>query len=404
MEATMLPGCGRGDGVNGVVRIRIVAGAVALGLASAGWAQAPAEPQATEATPAPATGTALPVPPPPPPPDPFTDYVKSLRARALAAGVSGATFDREVSGLAFNPRVVRSDRSQPGNALSTTPGDLNFAPYRRQHVDAARINGGRSRYRNLRPVLAGIEQRTGVSAAVTMAIFGHETGYGSFSGRTDLLQSFASLAFEGRRRELFAAEFIATLQLIERGIPRSRLIGSWAGATGYPQFLPSVYLRLGTDGDGDGKADIWTNQTDALASISAYLVDAGWKRDVPWGVAVQVPATLDRAALRSPLASPRCPRVFARLSRWRTMAEWKALGVRIAGAPAPADDEQARLIEPDGADATAYLVTTNYNAILDYNCSNFYALSVGLLADEVARPPAPVYQPAPTQTEVQTPQ
>jgi lytic murein transglycosylase len=218
-----------------------------------------------------------------------------------------------------------------------------------------------------------------------MAIYGHETGYGTYVGDFDLPRSLATLAYEGRRRELFTREFIATLQLIERGIPRSRLKGSWAGATGYPQFLPSMYMRLAIDGDGDGRVDIWTSEADALASIGNYLVDAGWKRGVPWGVAVRVPTSLDRSALRPLVRSPRCPRVHERHSRWLSIAEWRRLGVTFLGRGALPDTELASLLEPDGPGATGYLLTNNYRSILDYNCSNFYALSVGLLADAIVR-------------------
>jgi membrane-bound lytic murein transglycosylase B len=187
--------------------------------------------------------------------------------------------------------------------------------------------------------------------------------------------------------------------LIDKGFSRSELKGSWAGATGYPQFLPSTYLRLAVDGDGDGKADIWTSSADALASIAAYLNEAGWKPNTPWGVPAMVPSTFDRDSVKTSLVSPRCPRVHARLSRWLTIAEWKAKGIMVAGFPAPADTELASLIEPDGPGLTAYLLTSNYRVILDYNCSNFYALSVGLLADEVARqPPAPPPVATPAQT------
>ena len=262
---------------------------------------------------------------------------------------------------------------------------MDFAPYRRQHVDQAHIVKGRALYRSLADRLAAFERATGVPGNVALSIFGHETGYGSFTGSFDLIRSFATLAFDGRRRELFTAELIATLKLVDRGFTRAELKGSWAGATGYPQFLPSTYLRIAVDGDGDGKADIWNDQADALASIAAYLREAGWKPDTLWGVAVTVPPGFGVAALRSPLVSPRCPRVHARLSRWLSMAEWRARGIVVTGAPAPADGEQASLIIPDGPGATAYLLTSNYRVILDYNCSNFYALAVGLLADEVAR-------------------
>lgn len=315
----------------------------------------------------------------------FQAFLAGLRPRAMAAGVRMETLDRVLPTLSFNPRVITFDRGQPGgNPASTASASFPaFAPYRETHVDADRIGRGRSRYAQLRPRLERIAAETGVSESVMLAIYGHETGYGRVVGDFDLLRSLASLAYEGRRRELFTAEFIATLNLLERGVPRSTLKGSWAGATGYPQFLPSMYLRLAVDGDADGRIDIWNSEPDALASIGNYLAKAGWRRDVPWGVAVRVPATFDRSGLRPRLVSPRCPRVYDRQSRWQTIGEWRRLGILFVGNPVPADTEQAALIEPDGPGATAYLLTTNYRSILDYNCSNFYALSVGLLADAV---------------------
>ncbi|HMJ93302.1 MAG TPA: lytic murein transglycosylase, partial [Allosphingosinicella sp.] len=157
----------------------------------------------------------------------------------------------------------------------------------------------------------------------------------------------------------------------------------WAGATGYPQFLPSVYLRLAVDGDGDGRSNIWTSEPDALASIANYLSNAGWKPNTPWGVAVNVPAGFDRASYRTRLNAPRCQRVHDRHSRWLPISEWRRLGIVSQNGVWPRDSEMASLLEPDGPGRTAYLLTTNYRTILDYNCSNFYALSVGLLADAV---------------------
>jgi len=316
----------------------------------------------------------------------FRTFLDGLRPRAQAAGVSRATLDAVIPTLSFNQRVIDLDRDQPGgNPNAPAAAIPRFAPYAARHVDTDRINRGRARYQALRPRLASIEARTGVPESIMMAIYGHETNYGAYTGDFDLLRSLASLAYDGRRRALFTDEFIATLLLMERGVPRSRLRGSWAGATGYPQFLPSMYIRLAVDGDGDGRKDIWTSEADALASIGNYLVNAGWKPNVPWGVAVRVPPTLDRAAYRPLVVSPRCPRVHDRHSRWLTVSEWRRLGVQIVGSAPPADSELASLLEPDGSDATAYLLTGNYRAILDYNCSNFYALSVGLLADAVAR-------------------
>jgi lytic murein transglycosylase len=314
----------------------------------------------------------------------FEAFLLGLRPRAIAAGVTAATFDSHVPGLRYNPRVIALDRAQPGGDPTQPATIPAFAPYKATHVDASRINQGRDRYQALRPQLARVEAATGVPESIMMAIYGHETGYGSFTGNFDLLGSLATLAFEGRRRDLFTDELIASLLLIDRGVPRDQLKGSWAGATGLPQFLPSVYLRLARDADGDGRADIWNSEADALASIGNYLVSGGWKPNVPWGVAVRIPTGFDRSTITSRIVSPRCPRVHARHSQWRTVGEWRTLGIQIMGSNVPANSEMASLLEPDGPGATAYLLTGNYRVILDYNCSNFYALSVGLLADAIA--------------------
>ena len=311
----------------------------------------------------------------------FRAYLESLRPKARSMGVRDATLDSVFPTLTPNPRVVQLDQSQPGGgAYSPIP---NFEPYRRQHVDAARIGRGRTAYLANRARLARIEAETGVPEEIMVAIYGHETNYGAYTGDFDLIRSLATLAYEGRRRSLFEPELLATLKMLDNGVPRSRLVGSWAGATGYPQFLPSVYLRLGKDGDGDGRVDIWNSEADALASIANYFVNAGWRRGQPWGVAVSVPAGLDRTGIAARLTPARCARVFNRHSRWLSMAEWRRLGVTPTSGAWPADAVMATLLEPDGPGNTAYLLTSNYRAILDYNCSNFYALSVGLLADAV---------------------
>lgn len=313
----------------------------------------------------------------------FAAYLAQVRGRAVAAGVKPATVDGVLPTLTFNPRVVALDRQQPESGPNAPVPD--FAPYRARHVDAARIGRGRSAYQANRARLTGVERETGVPEEIMVAIWGHETNYGSYTGDFDLLRSLASLAYDGRRRALFEGEFIAALKMLDRGVPRARLVGSWAGATGNPQFLPSIYLRLARDGDGDGRADIWTSPADTLASIGNYFNRAGWRAGEPWGVAVTVPDGYVRGSVANRLVSPRCPRVFQRHSGWRTMAEWRAMGLVPQGRGWPGDNVQAVLIEPDGAGQTAYLLTGNYRVILDYNCSNFYALSVGLLADAIAR-------------------
>jgi membrane-bound lytic murein transglycosylase B len=312
----------------------------------------------------------------------FAAYKVRLADLARRAGVRDATIRSTVPWLPLNSRVIQLDRGQPGGVRNPNAAPP-FAPYRRRHVTADLINRGAARYAANRSYLLAIEARSGVQASVLMAIFGHETSYGRVTGSFDLLEALATLAYEGRRRAFFEEEFVAAMQLIDRGIvSRARLRGSWAGATGYPQFMPTSVLRLRTDGDGDGRADIWSNQNDALASIAAYLRDAGWKPNVPWGIPVRVPYNFNRAAVRTSLNAPRCAPVYRRHSRWLTMREWRSKGVTPYGR-AFAEGEMATLMEPDGPNATAYLLSNNYRAILDYNCSNFYALSVGLLADAI---------------------
>ncbi len=313
----------------------------------------------------------------------FQTFLASLRPRALAAGVSAATADAVLPTLTFNARVVEFDRAQPGNDPNAPAP--KFAPYYRTHVDAARISRGREVYATQRPLARRFEAESGVPEAIAVSIWGNESNYGAYTGNFDLLRSLASLAYDGRRRELFTGEFLDALKMVDRGVPREQLKGSWAGATGNPQFLPSIYLRVARDGDGDGRADIWRSPADTLASIANYFRDAGWRRGQPWGLAVSVPARFDERQVSNRLLSPRCPRVFARHSGWRTMAEWRALGIQPQSREWPEDRVLATLFQPDGAGQTAYLLTSNYRVILDYNCSNFYALSVGLLADAVER-------------------
>jgi membrane-bound lytic murein transglycosylase B len=315
--------------------------------------------------------------------DPWDGYKLRLAALARQQGVREETIQANVPGLSVNQRVIDLERTEP---LAQTSGGVIGAlgPYLRSHVTGSLIRRGRDNYSENYEALQRIEQRYGVDSALLMAIWGLETSYGTVTGSTDLLQALASLGYYGRRRALFESEFVSALKIMDEGVPRSMLKGSWAGATGYPQFMPSVALRLRADGDGDGYADIWRNELDGLASIAAYMRDAGWKRNVPWGIPVRTPASLNRAAITSRTTAPRCPQVYRRLSRWLTMREWRALGVEPVGRSLP-ENEMASLLEPDGPYATAYLLTSNYRAILDYNCSNFYAISVGVLADAIAR-------------------
>ncbi|WP_298305263.1 lytic transglycosylase domain-containing protein [uncultured Erythrobacter sp.] len=309
----------------------------------------------------------------------FDAYLKRIKARARAEGVSERTLQRMTSGLTPNPRVIRLDQGQPGRP--TRRGYPAMAPYIATHVNSTRINGGKRVYQSNSGILRAVEREYGVPGKIIVAIFGHETSYGRIRGNFDLSRSLATLAWEGRRRELFEGEWVALMKVADRGYSRSELVGSYAGAFGNPQFLPSVYLRLATDGDGDGRANIFNNRADTFASIANYFRDAGWRTGQPWGVRASVPRGFDVDAYKNKLMSPVCSRVHERHSQWKTVAEWRALGVQPQR-PLP-DDTLTSLFQPDGPGQPAWLLTGNYRVILEYNCSNYYAMSVGLLADEI---------------------
>ncbi len=311
----------------------------------------------------------------------FPAFVDWLSAQARSEGVSEGTIARMTAGLTPNERVIALDRAQPGTPTST--GFPSMSGYLSTHNSSQRISAGRRAYAEAAGIRSELERRYGIPSAMLFAIWGHETNYGTFKGNFDLSRSLATLAWEGRRRELFTREWIDLLKIADMGVRRETLVGSWAGAFGHPQFLPSIYLRLAVDGDGDGHRDIWNNRTDALHSIAAYFRDAGWRPGQPWGVRATIPAGFDWNAVSSKMASPVCPRVHERHTQWRTVAEWKRMGVTPNGAIY--DDAMAMLFQPDGPGTPTWLLTQNYRVILEYNCSNYYALSVGLLADEISR-------------------
>lgn len=314
----------------------------------------------------------------------FENYLGQVAAKARLEGVSEVTIQRLLGNLTINQRVLELDRQNVSSGGSSTgTGFPSMANYISRHNSQSRIEGGRRTLRRLAPLAARVEERYGVPAEVLVAIWGHETAYGAVRGSFDLPRALATLAWEGRRRTLFERELLDVLKIADSGVDRSTLVGSWAGAFGNPQFLPSIYLRLAVDGDGDGDRDIWESDADTLHSIANYFRDAGWRAGQPWAVRAYVPNSVDRRAIETNVVAPVCPRVHGRHSRWLTVREWRERGVEPR-API-GDDVMASLFEPDGPAAPGYLLTQNFRVILEYNCSNYYAMSVGLLADEIAR-------------------
>ena len=314
----------------------------------------------------------------------FGSYLNGLLVKARQQGVSDATIRLARSSTRYDDSAVSiMNRVSGGGGSRSSTSFPPFTGSDEQRAIIGKAREGRQKYSALNPFLRRALDETGVPPGIILAIYGKESNYGSYTGNFDVLNVTASLAYEGRRRDLFEGEFIAALKMIDRGVPRSRMKGSFAGAMGKPQFLPSVYLHLAQDGNGDGEADIWASEADAVASVANYLHEAGWKRGEPWGVRARVPSGLDRNDIANELTEIRCERVFGRHTQWKTVSEWRALGVIPQGPQPIADDSFATLLEPDGEGRGGYLLTGNYRAILDYNCSNFYALAVGLLADEI---------------------
>lgn len=311
----------------------------------------------------------------------FPVWLENYKAGAAARGLKPEWLAAALGGVQYSERAVTLDRSQPDDA-----GRRNvFAAYLARQLTQQRIDDGRVRAATHAATLRRIGAETGVPPELIVAIWGMETSYGRVMGGFDLPSAIATLAYDGRRAALFTRELDALVRMVGEGrVRRDQLKGSWAGAFGQPQFLPSSYLAYAKDGDGDGRADLWTSTADTFASIGNYLAKNGWTAGSGWGFRVGVPAGFDRASVANPVRPTQCVRPLERHSRFLPAKEWRARGFTPLNAVWPAEDVEMSLVEPDGAGQGAFLTTRNYRAIMEYNCSNFYALSVALLADAVA--------------------
>jgi membrane-bound lytic murein transglycosylase B len=295
----------------------------------------------------------------------FAAWLDEVREDALARGIRGETLDRALTGIEPIPRVIELDRSQPERRYT-------FEEYRRRVMTPARIEQGRERLRRHRDLLERVSATYGVPPQVIVALWGVESSYGGFTGGYPVVASLATLAFDGRRAEFFRGELLNALTILDRDeIAPDAMTGSWAGAMGQSQFMPSSYLRHAVDFDGDGRRDIWASLPDVFASIANYLARAGWDPAYIWGRRVSVPADL-----KADLVG---------LEVRRRLPEWQRLGVRRAdGSPLPAVDIPASLIRPDGVgDGAGYLVYHNFRVLMDWNRSTYFALTVGELADRI---------------------
>ncbi len=292
----------------------------------------------------------------------FDGFLARIASDARAQGIAPAIVERALAGLAPDERVIALDRRQP-------EGRLSFAAYRERVVSRARIETGRERARTHRELLDRTTRTYGVSPRVLVAIWGIESSFGRVTGDFDIVRSLATLAHDGRRRELFTRELLAALRILERTpLDRPALTGSWAGAMGQAQFLPSTYLGHAVDHDGDGWADIWRTQGDVFASMANYLATLGWRSGWRWGRPVSRPGGFDG------LPTGRDDK--------RPLAFWEAAGVRRAdGGPLPVADAEAGLLVMDEGTGGAFLVYHNFDVLMRWNRSTYFALSVGLLSD-----------------------
>ncbi|ULB11468.1 lytic murein transglycosylase [Cereibacter azotoformans] len=303
-------------------------------------------------------------------PNPAWDaWVAGFRPRALGAGIAPDTFDRAFRGAGFLPQVIERDRNQT-EFTRTTEDYLAIA------ASDERIALGRAALARHAAVLSRIEARYGVEAEVVTAVWGLESRYGERRGDVPVISALSTLAFDGRRGAFFESQLIAALKIVQAGdTDPAHLTGSWAGAMGHTQFIPTSYLAYAVDFDGDGRRDIWSDDpTDALASAAAYLSRSGWQRGQPWGVEVQLPAGFNpglagRGTTRSPSA-------------------WASLGVRDMDGRAVPDHGPASILIPMGLAGPAFMVFRNFTVITRYNNAENYVIGVGHLSDRLrGRPP-----------------
>jgi membrane-bound lytic murein transglycosylase B len=305
---------------------------------------------------------------------PFEEWLHDLIDEARTRGFSDELIDSTLSGLTPLARVVERDSSQ---AEFTITLDRYF----RTRITPRVVRMGREHAAEESALLRRIQDTYGVSPSILLAIWGLESHYGQFTGAYPVFQALATLAWAPRRSEFFRGELFNALAIVSGGyIDAKTMTGSWAGAMGQPQFMPSSYLKHAVDFDNDGLRDIWHSNADTLASIASYLKDAGWERGQTWGREVKISEAARQRIADIPMRDVGCS-AKRQMTERRPLPIWRESGVRLkSGAPLPAGDLPASLVEVSGQ---SFLVYPNYETILDYNCAHLYALSVGMLADRL---------------------
>lgn len=294
----------------------------------------------------------------------FEQWRAGFRKEALAAGVNPSLFDRTFAGITPDMSVIRADRSQPEFSRPVWE-------YLDGALSALRVRRGQMLLIQYADTLTAIEQRYGVDRRALVAFWGMESNFGSFQGSKSVIRSLATLAYEGRRQSFAHAQLLAALQILQQGdITPEKMLGSWAGAMGQTQFIPTTYNTLAVDFDGDGRRDIWGSPVDALASIAHYLQISGWQKGQPWGFEVELPNAFNYSLADGAIR--------------KSVAEWIQLGVKLPnGKSVPPGSEQlsAALLLPAGYRGPGFLILDNFQAAFKYNNSSSYALAANLLSE-----------------------
>ncbi len=298
---------------------------------------------------------------------PFAQWVQQFKVEASGQGISQSVLDQAFKGVYPDETIIRLDRKQP-------EGSMTLSQYLTKVVNQSRANQGKRKYQEYRSLLNEIGQRYGVQPRFIIALWGIETSYGQVTGGFNIVEALATLAYDGRRADFFRKELMEAMKILQQGhIGVAQFKGSWAGAMGQSQFMPSTFMGYAQDYNGDGHKNIWTDQADVFASIANYLSQLGWNDKVNWGREVRVPEGFNRAE--------------ADLTIKKSVAEWAAMGVtKLDGSTLPNELEiQGSVVFPDGDKGgnRSFLVYENFDYILQWNRSKYFGTAVGTLADMI---------------------
>lgn len=312
----------------------------------------------------------------------FDAYIQAIKAEAIERGYSADIIETSFANVTFHQRVVKADKSQPERVET-------LDTYLPKRVPNWKINRARAKYKEHSELLTQIGEKYGVQPRFIVALWGLETNFGKIMGSYNVISALSTMAYEGRREAFFKKQLWAALTILEEGhISIENMKGSWAGAMGQNQFMPTSFLSYAVDGDGDGKKDIWGNYADVFASMANYLKKEGWNDELTWGRQVKLPEDFDVSLAIPNNTGSRANWLKAWKQTEKTLDEWQALGIRRTdGTNLPKANLTAALVFPDGINGRAYLAYDNYKSLMHWNLSYYFVSSVGHLSDRIKFPP-----------------